>query len=420
MNKNVPVRPHRFFFFSPVVLLLVLCALSACGACGKSSQNTDEKDTLNLIPIDSTLANRLDSFVHRPRVNGLFGLSVFDLTAQKPVYAYDDTVPQPSASTMKLISGLAGLHLLGPSYQYTTTLYAQGEVVDGELRGNLALKAGLDPQLQEQDVDTLVMALRERGIKRFTGRLYIDLTLQQPITAEKHWQPWDLSFSRYGLLYRGPDRVARTLKSHLRARGIAVADSQVVMGRMPLKGMTAVSTHKLPIAMVTRRMWKNSSNTQATSLLYTIGHRTAPNRDMAEAGVDYVRKFMATELGLRDTSLVVHDGCGLCVHNRLHPRALIAALRYGYAHQELFNLLYEDLAVAGVDGSMARLMTGPKTRGKVRAKTGTLSHPYGISSLAGYCYGANGHLLCFAIMNSQMSVLDAHVLQTRLCELLLR
>ena len=57
-------------------------------------------------------------------------------------------------------------------------------------------------------------------------------------------------------------------------------------------------------------------------------------------------------------------------------------------------------------------------KGKVHAKTGTLSHPYGISSLAGYAKAANGHTLCFALMDADMSVLDAHVLQKDLCEIL--
>ena len=76
--------------------------------------------------------------------------------------------------------------------------------------------------------------------------------------------------------------------------------------------------------------------------------------------------------------------------------------------------------MSGVDGTLAREMTGQKTRGKIRAKTGTLSHPYGISSLAGYCKGANGHMLAFAIMDSEMSVLDARVLQRKLCEVLVK
>ena len=83
-------------------------------------------------------------------------------------------------------------------------------------------------------------------------------------------------------------------------------------------------------------------------------------------------------------------------------------------------MLDRNLSVAGVDGTLAREMTGSNTRGKIKAKTGTLSHPYGISSLAGICEGSNGHVLAFAIMDSEMSVLDARVLQRRLCEALVR
>ena len=64
------------------------------------------------------------------------------------------------------------------------------------------------------------------------------------------------------------------------------------------------------------------------------------------------------------------------------------------------------------------LLRSDKLKGKIHGKTGTLSHPYGISSLAGYATGSNGHLLAFAIMDHQMSVLDARVLQRKLCELL--
>jgi hypothetical protein len=117
--------------------------------------------------------------------------------------------------------------------------------------------------------------------------------------------------------------------------------------------------------------------------------------------------------------LVVHDGCGLCTYNHLSPQALTAILVYGYKDKSIHTMLMQNLAIAGVDGSLAHEMTGPKTRGKIHAKTGTLSHPYGISSLAGYCRGSNGHDLAFAVMSSEMSVLDARVLQRRLCEKLI-
>jgi D-alanyl-D-alanine carboxypeptidase/D-alanyl-D-alanine-endopeptidase (penicillin-binding protein 4) len=82
-------------------------------------------------------------------------------------------------------------------------------------------------------------------------------------------------------------------------------------------------------------------------------------------------------------------------------------------------LLLRHLSISGVDGTLRRReLNDSKLRGKIHGKTGTLSHPYGISSLAGYCKGSNGHTLAFAIMDSEMSVLDARVLQDKLCRTL--
>ena len=167
-------------------------------------------------------------------------------------------------------------------------------------------------------------------------------------------------------------------------------------------------------------MMKNSSNTQATALLYTIGHKANPHASPVKAGVAYLHAFVCQELGLRDSSIVIHDGCGLCTHNQIAPTTLTTVLRYAYNHKPIYRMLYDNLAVAGVDGTLRRELSSPVLHGKVRAKTGTLSHPYGISSLAGYCQGANGHLLAFAIMDHDMSVLDARVLQKKLCEILVK
>ena len=111
-------------------------------------------------------------------------------------------------------------------------------------------------------------------------------------------------------------------------------------------------------------------------------------------------------------------GGGLCPHNRLSPRALVTILQYGYRHPATYRMFMRHLSIAGTDGTLRAALPGADTRGKVYGKTGTLSHPFGISSLAGFCRGSNGHLLAFAIMDSEMSVLDAHVLQRKLCKVL--
>lgn len=390
-------------------------ALLLSGACSTDKKPTAPTPSKPHIPIDKALQRRLADFAAQPRVKGQFAFHVYDLTADRTVYGHNPTQALPSASNMKIISGIAGLHLLGTHYAYTTGIYTRGRVSQGMLHGDIAFRAGLDPQLQPADLAMFAKALRQKGIGKVEGRFYIDLTITEPVESEEHWYPWDLAFSQYGLLYKGEERVARDLKATMRSHGISLADSQVVLGTMP-RGMRCIFVLSRDISHITRRMWKNSSNTQATGMLYTIGHKANPNANPVLAGVAYMQSFVRDTLGLKDSTLVIHDGCGLCTHNHLSPLALTTALRFGYHHKSIYERLRSDLSVAGVDGTLAREMTKPATRGKILAKTGTLSHPYGISSLAGYCTAANGHLLAFAIMDSEMSVLDARVLQRKLCE----
>ena len=138
------------------------------------------------------------------------------------------------------------------------------------------------------------------------------------------------------------------------------------------------------------------------------------------AGVEVLRTFLRDSLQCTSPQLTIHDGCGLCTHNRLSPQALTTLLRYGYQDEHIRASLMRNLAIAGTDGTLMRELTSPLTRGKVFAKTGTLSHPYGISTLAGFCTSPDGHTLTFAIMASDMSVLDARVLQRKLCETMMK
>lgn len=404
-----------------LTMALTVSLIYKCASGNGGETKGGEKDKkVNTLPIDTALRSRLEAFVGKPRAEGKLALHVYDITADKTVFGFNEDMALPSASCMKLLTGVAGLRLLGSGYNYTTEMLTNGKATaDGTLTGDMAFKAGLDPQLMAADLTPFAKAVRETGVKRLQGRLIVDLAITEPVKSEMHWFPWDLTFSKYGLLYKGAPRVVKQLKAALRAQGIALADSQVVMAAVP-KGMTSRHKSTRNIDDVIKRMWKNSSNTQATSLLYTIGNTVNQKANPAAAGVGYLRSFLRDTLALADSALTIHDGCGLCIYNRLSPRSLTAIISYGYNNIDIRPMLERNLAVAGVDGTLAREMTGPTTRGKIKAKTGTLSHPYGISSLAGLCEGADGHVLAFAIMDSEMSVLDARVLQKRLCETLVK
>ena len=403
-----------------IVTACVILCVKACTGNGDEEQKATENIVKEGATVDTALVGRLKDFAAKPRPEGKFAFHVYDITADKTVYGCNDTLALPSASCMKLLSGIAGLRLLGCNYHYWTAIFMRGTVTaDGTLNGDIAFRAGLDPQLMVPDLNDFAKAAKKKGIKRISGKLVVDLAITEPVKSEEHWFPWDLTFSKYGLFYKGKERVIKALKASLRGQGITVKDEQIVMAAVP-KGAKCLYITRRYIDDVVKRMWKNSSNTQATAMLYTIGNRINPKGDPVTTGVEYLRKFMADSLSLRHPSLCIHDGCGLCTHNSLSPIALTTILRYGYHDKSIRASLNRNLSIAGVDGTLVREMGGAKLRGKIRAKTGTLSHPYGISSLAGFCEGANGHTLAFAIMDSEMSVLDARVLQRKLCEALVK
>lgn len=417
LNYAKPTKKMRksFTIYIAIAAFLQSMLLAGCGS--QEPPRTTALPQGTSLPIDTALATRLKAFANAPRVKGKFGFYVYDLDARKPVYGVQEHLSQPSASCMKLLTGIAGLHLLGTDYYFKTHLFTRGATTGGTLNGDIALKTGLDPQIRETDLRSFAAILAGRGIRRVTGKVYLDLLLTQPVKSENHWYPWDLTFSQYGIFYKGAHQVAKAFRSALRQEGVVVADSQIVMGPVP-QGSHCVYLFRRRIDTVLKRMWKNSSNTQATSLLYAIGHHINPKADPVETGVAYLRTFLNKDLNQTDTTLVVHDGCGLCPHNRLSPAALVSILEYGYDHPPIRRELLRLLAISGQDGTLRRAIYDPKLRGRILGKTGTLSHPFGISSLAGFCRGNDGHMLAFAIMDSEMSVLDAHVLQRRFCTLI--
>lgn len=408
----------RIHFASLAVLALAAMLVAGCGGHKESKQEARQAQQQRP-PVSSELTARLKECAQRPRPSGRFGFYVYDLTADKPVYGVGQDEYMASASCLKLFTVAAAIHRLGPYYKYHTSIFTRGRMVGDTLRGDIGFRARMDPQLQPADLGMFARALRKAGIRHLDGRLVVDLAMRDPVKSEQHWYPWDLSFSRYGVLYKGADRVTQALLSSLRSHGISVDKSQVAYGRVS-RDYRCLLRFNRPVELVIRRMLKNSSNTQATSLLYTLGYADSPYGGYAAAGLAELRRFISTQLGIKDKRLVVHDGCGLCTYNHLSPRSLVRCLTYIHADSAAYAMVSRNLSRAGEDGTMRREFTSPLVRGRVRGKTGTLSHPYGISSLAGYADGSDGHLLAFAIMDNDMSVLDARVLQRKLIEALVK
>jgi serine-type D-Ala-D-Ala carboxypeptidase/endopeptidase (penicillin-binding protein 4) len=101
-------------------------------------------------------------------------LYVQEIGAQAPLLEWNADRSMNPASTMKLVTTLAGLEVLGPAYTWRTEVYAQGPLQDGVLSGDLILKGYGDPKLNLENFWLLLADVRARGVREIRGDVILD------------------------------------------------------------------------------------------------------------------------------------------------------------------------------------------------------------------------------------------------------
>ncbi len=372
------------------------------------------------LEIDEALAERLDSFVTATNRLGTLGLYVYDETANKEVYEFRaDSLMRP-ASNMKMLTCLAAIRHLGPNYKFTSGAYMDGKMKGDAVEGNIGLKFTFDPWFNPDSLRKLAAAFQAKGIHRVTGKIYLDLAMTEPMQHEEHWTMGDLKTRKLGILYRGQQRMINEVKYALRSHGVNFSDSQLVVAKVP-KGAKLLKNTSTPMHLSIFRALQNSSNEHAECLSFALSGLYLNGQNHREAGTQYLRSFISKELNADpDAVSVIHDGSGLCVHDRLTPRFLVRMLHYAYGHEYIYKELRRCLPISGQTGTLHDRMLKPTIRGKVQAKTGTLTREDGITSLSGYVTGKNGHLLLFGLIQNEVPVADARLWQNKFCEQLVK
>ncbi len=101
-----------------------------------------------------------------------------------------------------------------------------------------------------------------------------------------------------------------------------------------------------------------------------------------------------TSWGIPGDSYVYYDGSGLSRYNYLAPEAIVRILRT-MARRSDFNVFYDALPIAGVDGTLENRMRGSRAEDNARAKTGFISNA---RALSGYVTTRDDELLAFSII----------------------
>lgn len=94
-----------------------------------------------------------------------------------PMLSLNAAQPMNPASTIKLLTSYAALEKLGPAYIWKTRVWADGEIRDGKLIGDLIIRGGGDPFLTIERLWLLQRALRQKGVREIEGNLVLDLSL---------------------------------------------------------------------------------------------------------------------------------------------------------------------------------------------------------------------------------------------------
>ena len=142
-------------------------------------------------PGDSLLVASLDSLIaHQLPKGSNVGISVYDLTANRMLYEYQaDRLSRP-ASTMKLVTAITALSQPGFDEPFRTEVWYRGRVEADTLHGDLYVVGGFDPELDEEDFDSLVSAVARAPFSVIKGRVYGDVSMKDSLYWGSGWL-WD-------------------------------------------------------------------------------------------------------------------------------------------------------------------------------------------------------------------------------------
>jgi D-alanyl-D-alanine carboxypeptidase/D-alanyl-D-alanine-endopeptidase (penicillin-binding protein 4) len=168
---------------------------------------------------------------------------------------------------------------------------------------------------------------------------------------------------------------------------------------------TLVMLQSPPLSQILPAFLKPSQNQIGEMLFKTIALQRT---DTGTARV--ARRLVAQRL--RDwraepDGFLVWDGSGLSRQDLLSPETIarvLDAMRRGPPPR--FEVYYDALPVAGVDGTLRGRMRGTIAEANVRGKTGTMSN---VRSLSGYVTTAEGRVLIFSVLCNNYLVPTAYV-----------
>nr|WP_298424319.1 D-alanyl-D-alanine carboxypeptidase/D-alanyl-D-alanine-endopeptidase [Hylemonella sp.] len=94
--------------------------------------------------------------------------------SERTLLRHRASVPVNPASVMKLVTTLAGLETLGPTWTWKTPVYIEGAAREGTLYGNVYIQGQGDPKLVAERIWLLLRRVQGLGIRNIAGDIVLD------------------------------------------------------------------------------------------------------------------------------------------------------------------------------------------------------------------------------------------------------
>ncbi|MDD3815141.1 MAG: D-alanyl-D-alanine carboxypeptidase [Desulfocapsaceae bacterium] len=300
--------------------------------------------------------------------------------------AQNSTTPFIPASTLKIITSLAALDILGPDYHFST-------LISHDQQNNLYIQGSGDPFLLTENIIAIVRRLHESGIKQVNNLIMDESVYQLDFPAdgcENTTNPYDawnggLAVNFNSIAIRvAPDRAVSSddpkipflpmmqtigstlrpghyhlnvnafkatgqLSNTLRYSGelftALLANEQIAVRGTILAGQapttaTPILTYRSDktVREMIKECLKFSNNFVANQLFLACGSARLGTPATWEKSRTVLRAYISEDLGISEAELVMLEGSGLSRRNRVTPQAMITALEKFAPYQDLLPI----------------------------------------------------------------------------------
>lgn len=349
---------------------------------------------------------------------GTFSAVVINADTDEILFDRGGSTPAATASTMKLLTAVAALNVLGPNYRVETKVYA-----DPADLGSIYLVGAGDPTLSrlpagKQSVyrDAPKLADLAIGVKAALGATAVTkITLVSTAFTGPSWESsWERSEQTQGYMSEvtalqvDGDRANPSAETSARstspvnnagkwfkaALGASAANATVVTGSLPNGATQLTSVLSQPISQWIKHMLLVSDNTQAEFLARLVSLKQGFDGSFSSISPAFKRALASTSID--SSNLVIKDGSGLSNFNSVSPLYLAKLSKLIMSGTGNYQVVLQGLPISGESGSLASRFKGDNldASGHIIAKTGWIKKGY---TLTGIINSQDGSHLVFAV-----------------------